>query len=306
MALETQVWLREIAENLFADNTFVVQSIDHSGFVNNRTVHVPQAGAPPAVSKTKPFAPGAQWTQPDQRTDTDLTYDIEPYYVGPTVIDQLEKVELSYDKRQSILLNINKALQEEVHKDLIYKWLPTGLTSLATGGDVQAAPHIPTATGKRISLTKKDILKLDTQFNKWDFPQDGRNILLDAEMYDQLLESLTETAHNAFLGTANVATGMVGRLYSFNIYMRSTVAKATGAGAVKKWDATAAATDSAAALVWSRYAVSRAKSDVKMYDNEGSAMAFGDVLSAEIRAGGSHMRADKKGIMLLYQGTPAA
>jgi hypothetical protein len=30
---------------------------------------------------------------------------------------------------------------------------------------------------------------------------------------------------------------------------------------------------------------------------------FGDVLSGEVRAGGSFMRNDKKGVVLFYQGT---
>jgi hypothetical protein len=302
MALETQVWLREIGENLFADNTFAVQSVDHSAFVRNKTIHVPNAGGPPPVSKTKPFASGANWTQPDKRTDTDLNYDIEVYYVGPTAVDELDKVELSYDKRQSVLLNINKALQEEVHMDLIYRWIPTGGASLATTGTAVAS-HIDAGTGNRKSLSKDDMRLLRLQFDRWDAPQDGRCVLLDADMYSQLLKDLTETEANAFLSTANASTGLLGKLYGFSLYMRSRVAKATAAGVAKLWTATGAATDSAAALAWSRYMVSRAKGTVKLYDNEGSAMAFADLLSAEVRAGGKYMRTDKKGVALLYQGT---
>jgi hypothetical protein len=35
-------------------------------------------------------------------------------------------------------------------------------------------------------------------------------------------------------------------------------------------------------------------------------MAFGDILSGEVRAGGKYMRNDKNGVVLLYQGTPAS
>ena len=290
---------------MFADNTFAAQSIDHSSFVDNKTVHVPNAGTLPAVSKTRPFAPGANLTAPQERTDVDLTYDIENYYIGPVTIPHAEQVELSYSKRESILAGIKSALANSIYSDLIYRWIPAGATAQATSG-ASAAAHIPAATGSRKAVTKEDVRKLRTQFDKWDAPQEGRNILLDAEMYGQLLSALTETEAAAFLASANAQTGVLGSLYGFNIYLRSQVAKTTAAGVSKLWTATAAATDSAAALVWSASMASRAIGDVVLYDNQGDALMFGDVLSGEVRAGGSYMRNDRKGVVLLYQGTPSA
>jgi hypothetical protein len=304
MALQKEIWIASIIEGLFADNTFAARSVDHSSFVDNKTVHVPNAGTLPAVSKTRPFAPGDNITAPAERTDVDLTYDIENYYVGPVTIPHAEQVELSYGKRESILAGIKSALADSIYADLIYKWIPASGTTLATSGDA-VAPHIPTATGSRNALVREDVRKLRTQFDKWDAPQEGRILLLDAEMYGQLLSDLTDTEAAAFLSSANAQTGVLGMLYGFNIYLRSQVAKSTAAGTSKLWTATAAATDSAAALAWSASMVSRATGDVVIYDNQGDAIMFGDVLSGEVRAGGSYMRNDKKGVVLLYQGTPS-
>ena len=51
MALQVQIWIKSIIENLFADNSFASKSVDHSEFVNEKTVHVPNAGAAPSVVK---------------------------------------------------------------------------------------------------------------------------------------------------------------------------------------------------------------------------------------------------------------
>jgi hypothetical protein len=305
MALQKEIWINSIIENLFPDNTFAVRSVNHSAFADNKTIHVPNAGALPAVSKTRPFAAGANLTAGAERTDIDLSYDMEIYYIGPVVIPNAESIELSYAKRESVLVGVKTALQQAALGDLIYKWVPTSGTTLATTG-ANVAPHIASATGNRKSLTKADIRALRTQFDKWDCPQEGRCLLIDADMYGQLLGNLTEAEANAFLACANAQTGVIGKLYSFDIYIRSQVAKAAAGGAIKLWSAAAAATDSAAGLAWCESMVSRSNGDVNIYDNAADALAFGDVLSGDLRAGGKHMRNDKKGVVLLYQGTPAA
>jgi hypothetical protein len=301
MALQKEIWINSIVEGLFAENSFAARSVDHSGFVNNITVHVPNAGAAPGVVKGRSSFPATVTS----RTDTDLTYNVEEYTTDPVRISKAEDVELSYSKRESVLFGTKQALADAVHGDLIYRWIPESATKIATGG--AAAPaHIASATGNRLAAVKADVLKLDTQFNQWNIPQTGRVLLLDAVMYGQLLADLTETEAAAFLASANAQTGVIGRLYGFDILMRSTVAKATAAGASKLWTAAATATDSAAAIAWHPSAVSRALGATDLFESENDPLYYGYILSALVRAGGKHIRADKKGIVLLYQGTPSS
>ena len=49
MALNKEIWLNTIQENFFPDDSFMVKSVDDSQFVNNKIVHVPNAGAPSGV-----------------------------------------------------------------------------------------------------------------------------------------------------------------------------------------------------------------------------------------------------------------
>ena len=59
MALQKEIWLADLVEPLFAADTFAARAVDHSAFVSGRRVHVPNAGAPPAVVKNRPALPAA-------------------------------------------------------------------------------------------------------------------------------------------------------------------------------------------------------------------------------------------------------
>ena len=104
----------------------------------------------------------------------------------------------------------------------------------------------------------------------------------------------------AFLASASAQTGLIGKLYGFDIYERSTVLVTTSAGALKT--GAAAATDCVAGLAWSDRTVCRAIGNINVFDIAGDAGEFGDVLSVDVAAGGSFVRKDGKGIVILYQG----
>jgi hypothetical protein len=299
MAIQKEIWVNSIVEELFPDNSFASKSIDHSGFVDNITVHVPNAGSVPQVYPDVPVA-GSTIRVADSRIDTSLDYNIQSWRVGPIRITKAEEVELSYNKRESVIKGFREALSQKVHDELLLSWTPAGGTTLATSGAATPATA-PSATGDRLAVAKKDIRNLRTQFDKWNMSLNGRNLLLDADMYGQLLDALTDTEAVAFLSTANAATGVVGKIYGFDVYVRSTVLVTTDAGVITT---TPDADNCAAGLAWSTQAVSRAIGDVTMYEAEGDPDNFGDVISALVRAGGKYMRQDKAGVVLFYQKKP--
>lgn len=301
MALQVQIWIKSIIEQLFADNSFAARSVDHSEFVNNKTVHVPNAGAAPGVVKNRATFPATVTT----RTDSDLEYSIDEFTVDPIRIPNAEKVELSYNKRESIVRQSKNKLADDVHASLIYAWVPSGVSTLATEGDSVSA-HIPTATGNRKAMTKATVEAAQILFDEQDVPETGRYMLLDARMYNQLKNSMTNNELVAFLAGADPIKGVIGEYAGFRFYKRSKVAKATADGAIKEWSAAAAATDSAAGLAWQEDCVSRALGASVMFDDEGNPLFYGDIISFLQRAGGHYIRADKKGIALIYQATVTA
>ena len=98
MALNKEIWVNDIVENFFPDDSFVKKSRDHSAFVEGKTVHVPNTGSPAQVTKNLNSFPATVGS----RTDNDLSYDMGVFYAAPIVLNKAEDVELSYDKRSSI------------------------------------------------------------------------------------------------------------------------------------------------------------------------------------------------------------
>lgn len=302
MAIQKEIWQQSIVEGLFASNSFLSKAFNADEYVNaGKVVHIPQAGAPSAVVKDRSSFPATV----KKREDSDLTYTLSEFTTAPVHIPHADTVELSYDKRESVLRQDKLALFDAVALDFLYNWSPAAANVLQTTG-AEVAAHTASATGNRNAICKADVLTLMSKFNEADIPQEGRYLLLDAQMYSQLLNDLTANENSAFLASADAQQGVLGKLYSFNIMMRSRVMRYTSAKAAKKWEAAGAATDAAAALAWHEQSVCRALGEVVAYENEGDPTYYGDIYSFLVRAGGRIMRSDNLGVVALMQGTPAA
>ncbi len=300
MALQVEVWVKSIIEGLFADNTFAARSIDHSEFVNEKTVHVPNAGSPPNVVKNRTQFPATV----TERKDVDLTYPIDEFTVDPVRIPHAETVELSYPKRESVTRTSRRKLIQDIYDSLIYSWIPSGVNVVKTVGAAVSA-HVPSATGNRKKMTKATVEALQTLFDEQDVPIEGRCILLDARMYNQLMNSMTDAEQVAFVAGADPEKGTIGEYMGFMFYKRSRVAKAAAAGTAKPWEAVEDATDCAAGLAWQEDCVSRALGDSVLFDDAGNPLYYGDIISFLQRAGGKSIRNDKKGVALIVQDTAA-
>lgn len=58
MAVQKEIWLSSIVGLLFAQNSFMAKAFNADEYVNQgKTVHIPQAGAPPVSKKTAPNCP---------------------------------------------------------------------------------------------------------------------------------------------------------------------------------------------------------------------------------------------------------
>lgn len=298
MAIQREIWIGSIVEGLFADNSFLSKAYNADEFVNmGKTVHIPNAGAPSKTKKNRTSFPA----DVNIRADVDLSFNLDEFTTDPIRIPHADTVELSYNKRESVLRQDKAALQESVAKSMIYSWLPEKKYCIETTGTAVDA-HSPNAAGKRKALCRADVEKLMTKFNADNIPQEGRYLLLDAYMYDQLLADLTSVQNQAFFASADAQRGILGKLFSFNVMMRSEVA-VYGDGIVKKTeDAAGAATDLAAGLAWHENSVCRALGEVNAFEKEKDPTYYGDIYSFLVRAGGRPMREDVKGLIALVQG----
>lgn len=302
MAIQKEIWMAAIVEGLFASNSFLSKAFNADQYVNQgKTVHIPQAGAPSGVEKNRSKKPASVET----RKDVDIDFPLDEFTTNPIHIAHAETVELSYDKRESVLRQDKLQLMEKVAQSFIMAWSPEDKKAIMETTGAEVAAYTKEATGKRKGLCKADVLALMTQFNADDIPQEGRYLLLDAQMYSQLINDLTANENTAFLASADAQNGVLGKLFSFNIMMRSRVGVYDAAGKPKAQDAAGAATDKAAALAWHDQSVCRALGEVKAFENEGDPTWYGDIYSFLVRAGGRIMRQDLKGVAALVQGEVA-
>lgn len=301
MAVNVQVWLRDIQENLYPDNSFVVKSIDDSTFVNNNKVHIPNAGAPSKVEINRATKPAQEV---GQRTDSDLEYGIDELTTNPIYIPHIDTVELSYDKRTSIIQNDRNELSRVAHINVLERWAKgAGKIIKTTGKDVVPHTH-SSATGKRKSISRADVLSIMTEFDRQEIPAEGRYLLLDADMYAQLLADLAESDKYAFFQSADAQKGIVGNLYGINIMKRSSVLRIKADGETLLYHGEEPeATECGAGLAWHSSCVSRAIGEMKMFDSTNNPQYYGDIYSFLVRTGGSHRRTDKKGVIILAEAT---
>lgn len=302
MAILTEVWARDIAEKLFPNDSFVMNAISDDPWVNNKKVHRPQAGALPTVERNRSVFPAVA----AQRSDSDNEYDLDEFTSTPTLIRDIEEVEVSYNKRSSVLKNHIDVLNLQIANWLMYKWSGTGASQIirTTGTDIVS--NLPGATGNRKRLTLADVMAARTKFNDADIPEEGRNILIPASMYDQLLlDEADILISKDFRGDADISNGVLRKLFGFNIYTRgrNNVLRYTNAATpvVKEPGAASATTDNAACLVWHKDFVARAKGGVKVYSKIDEPSFYGSIFSALARAGGQKIYTDGTGVLSIVE-----
>lgn len=308
MGLQVEIWHKAIVGNLFADNSFLSKAFNADDYVEGKTVHIPNAGRPSRTEKNRVNVPAAV----KKRTDKDVEYVMNEFTTDPIYIPNADTVELSYNKRESAISEDKAVLHETIANDILLSWSPTKHASILKTSGNAVATYLTGATGFRKAITVADIFKIMTVFNSKNVPLEGRYALLDAEMYAQLLNSMTDKDSLAFHAAADVANGIIGKLATFNFILRSKALIYNADNTPLEWEVddednpqTFAATDNAGALFWYEKYVCRSIGEVTMYGNEGNPLYYGDIYSFLLRAGGKIMRSDGKGVVALVQDAAA-
>ncbi len=301
--VELEVWANYIVERLWKTNAFLLRAFsDDDKVLAGKIVHIPQPGAKPTVVKNRSVFPGTAV----RRTDTDILYSLDEYSTDPTHIQDAEKVELSYDKINSVYGDHAGQIAEDVAGSLIVKWITAiPQTNIIRTSGANTLELLTGLTGSRKVLVHGDIRAMQKKFNKWNIPAEGRTALLSPDMLDQLLESLSNTQYRDFSAYMDAKEGVVGRLYGFDILSRSDVAVAKetvpGTVTINAYGAANAAADYDVAMFWHKDAVARALGEVKFFENPDRAEYYGDIYSALLRMGGRRRRGDDLGVGLIVQ-----
>jgi hypothetical protein len=301
MALQQEIWVQDIKETLHQGSEFVKTGTDHSAFVANKTVHMPQSGAMTTIEKNRSSLPGTI----AQRTDTELTYNLNEYTTDPVLITDLDELQTSYMKRQSVLSQHINAINERIGNEVAYEWSPSGSASLVLRTTGSATAELPnaTATGTRLLTTKEDIAKMARKLDLDNVAKNDRYLLLPTSMYYELF-GIDALIRNDFGRAVNMIDGQVNEIFGMKVFIRPEVVQFNNvAGGVKKAVGSAdAVTDCLGAIAYQKASVASALGAIKVFANEDVAEYYGSVMSALVMHGAKNLRSDNKGIVALAQG----
>ncbi len=301
MNLYQDIWVKDIQGNIFPENSFMAQSLNDDEFVDKDFVKLSHAGVKPGTRRNATTYPATINTRVDSITE----YQLDNFEVLPIMVQDYKEVMVSYNKRQSVMMESMEQLQTDIANFMAWRWMPTVATNIirTTGNNRPASA--PSATGTRKMVTRADFRRMQELFNKHNIPQADRFSLLTAEMYSDLIGDDVVLSRD-YMNNPNLQTGVIDKLYGINIMMRSDAIVCDAAAAVKTPSISnapvlGAATDNAAALFWHKNFVRRAKGSVKVFVNEDVAEYYGTVISSSARASGSKARADQRGVYALVE-----
>lgn len=292
MALQVEIWEADVVGNLYKDNQFAQYAFNADMYVlMGKVVHIPVAGAPGQVKKNLATFPQTAV----KRGDSDVTYAIDTFYLLPRHIEEIEKYELEYDKRQSVVGEDTNWLIQCAMDNLLYKWAPSAANCILTDGN-PTTDVIDGAAGSRNAFTKEAFKEVFKRLNSRNIPKQGRVALLTSFHLSQFIESLSEGEKTNFGKVMDLEKGIVGMYMGITVMERSSVLRYRGTDAamapVDELDEAFAADadDRQASLFWQRDCVERAFGEVKMFDNAQRAEYFGDIFSMILRMGGRQRR----------------
>jgi hypothetical protein len=308
MALIKEIWVADVQEALNRNADFLPYSIDDSAYVAFGTVHIPQSGSNPTVVKNPATFP----LPISERTDADRTYALNQFALEPTLITNLDELQISYDKRQSVLGQQITTLTQRIGDEVAISWTATGASNIvSTSGAAVGTALAPGATGTRKAVTLADIQALAQKLDKDNVPRSGRKLLMSTDMFWQLcsIDNVIRGSYNAFqTSQPNVLqTGIVMQLFGFDIMIRPVVSVfATGATAPKAFGAATATTDMLACIAFHSTTVRRALGAMNpLYDagsnGNGKPEYLGSIFNMEVMLGSAIGRDDMKGVASLVQ-----
>lgn len=301
MAIQKEIWADTLIKLFWKSNAFAGFSVKaQKEFIyGGKIVHIPQVVTAPTVTRNRTSFPA---TVAD-RTDAEILYLIDEFYVDPFRIPNAENYELSFPKRASVVQDQSNAANQSAADWLLKHWASYTQTTTAgtttmnaqqlrtTGGDV--ASHLSGTTGNRKLLLVADLKKAKVLLNNGNVPTGDRYALFDSDMIDQLTQDVEyKKAEKVYEN--ELVEGTVAKIQGFNIIERSTSNRYDNAGtpAILLPSAASAAATNSAGLLWHSQGVENAIGDVEFFQEEKSPTYYGDIYSAILRAGGRLRRTD--------------
>ena len=291
---------RDIARNLYPDNSFYKNSIDDSAFIQGAKVVWGVSGAKPGIHTDPQVFP----LPIKEIGDTSAEYALQLLATDPTRIGDIEAMIVNYAMRENALLEHRDTLSERFASNIAYRWAPALAARIirTTGGATGTGPA--GTTGGRKLAVYADFVNCQTAMNEMDVPLDGRCAAVPASMLGDILK-ISEFKDYDKLGVGGViANGAVGKILGFDVFVRSSVVRYSQATPPVPKSPTSAvvSTDNHGILFWQKSYVRRAEGAAKAYVNADQGILLGTALNFSLYGGGEQRRPDtEEGVIALVQ-----
>lgn len=293
MGLLKEIWQETIVELLYPDNSFIMHSTDASEHVSFSKVTKPNEGAAPEVDTNRTVFPAPI----SELTDERIEYNIRTQYVRPVRIRNAEQIEISYDKRASVLRRGAGKTRKLIGDYMAYDWAPTtNIRVVYTTGAL--------VNGKRL-VTPDDITTIQNLMNDEDIPDEDRHCLLP-NIFDQQLKTYADIKDASKFGLSIQQQGRLEGYAGFNFHRRSNTLlySENGGNPIRLVPgATLPGDEVIASIFWHKDWVERAIGETIVNPEEVSAANYGAVISSETRAGGEKTFHSEIGVFALIQAT---
>lgn len=259
-----EIWIEAIKENFYSNYPWLDGVVDWSEWVQFNTINFAAVGTNPVILKNNSSWP----ITAAQRTDTALTVVLDTYDSTTSRLRNVEEIEASYNKLQSVVKQHKQSLLQEIVTETMWNYGPATAAAgaVAVTGSNRAAV-IGSQSSVAATMQLDDLLALKERWDALEFPADGRVVIL-SPYHERDLRKQDVSLTKAFTDPEKAGKGgYLGELYGFELYVAGNTPLYTKSTLAKKTYAAAAdnTNDCVASVAFAKGEVMKAMGDIEMF-----------------------------------------
>lgn len=265
--LNKEIWIPEIIEKFYPDDSFLAHSKNLDAWVDNNTLHLQEAGIDPAV-----YIDNEQYPIPVAvRSDIPHEIVLKRFDTENTVHINAIEIEESAEKRQSVIEGHRNSLRQKFARLAAFNWAPIKNSDYTP---VKAANGQKNLRGYK-ALTYQMVMDMELAFDELEVPPEERILVLNP-LHAMDLRMQDIEMYKAFYNEK--------KLFSFTVTRSSLNPKYDGVTGQKlPWNAAVSANEAPCSLFYYKDAVGRARGKVDMYSRLNDPQYRGDVVGFNMR-----------------------
>lgn len=194
--LATEIWLPDVMENFYPDNSFLREAESMDEFVTKDVINLAEAGVDPEV-----FLNNTTYPVPETvATDVPHALELDTYDTASTIIRNAAALELAYDQRTLYTNKHKKALLNKFGTKALHAYAPQVTNA-----------YNPVLVGTGTDSVLDMIIDMEQRFNDLDVPEENRVLVLCSKDQAAIAKE-NKALYKEFMAKP----GSV--LYSFKIY----------------------------------------------------------------------------------------